>query len=176
MKLAAITGALIAALAAGSVATPTFAQSYNGYGYQDPCQTKTHQSGTTGAIVGGLAGALLGSSLAGSHDGRTGGALIGAVAGAALGNNIGRSNAKSSCDGYVRQGYYGSSYSNGYARNGSSYSNGYARNGYGYGHDAYGGGYGHDGYYDNRSRARAPAYSYDRRFQESAYRDDDRRW
>jgi predicted lipid-binding transport protein (Tim44 family) len=154
MKLAAITGALVPALAAGSVATPSFAQPYGGYGYQDPCQSKTHQSGTTGAIVGGLAGALLGSSLAGSHDGRTGGALIGAVAGAALGNNIGRSNAKSSCNGYVRQGYYGSSYNSGYARNG------YAR----------------DGYYDNRSRARAPVYAYDRRFQESAYRDDDRRW
>lgn len=153
MKLAAISGAVIAALAAGSVATPTFAQDYRGYGYydsgRDPCQQKKHDSGTTGAVLGGIAGALLGSSLASHHDGRTGGALIGAVAGAALGNNIGRSSAHSSatCDGYVRQGYYG----------GRSYDSAYYR--------ASDRNY---GYY-------ATPYRYDQRY-DQRYRYDDRRY
>ena len=78
MKTIAISGAVIAALAAGAFATPTFAQPYGGgyYDYRSPCQEKTHESGTTGAILGGLAGA-------------------------AIGNNIGRSSAHSSvtCEG-----------------------------------------------------------------------------
>ncbi|HEX5378171.1 MAG TPA: glycine zipper 2TM domain-containing protein [Phenylobacterium sp.] len=162
MKRQAISGAVLAALAAGAIATPTFAQPYRGYAYEDACQRKTHDSGTTGAVLGGIAGALVGSSLAGRHDGRTGGAVIGALAGAALGNNIGRSKAKSSCDGYADRGYYGSSYNSGYARN-SYYSSHRAR---AYAYDPA----------PTYAYDPAPAYAYDRGYRESAYRYDDRRW
>ena len=52
----------------------------------------------TGALLGGAAGALIGSNLA-SGGGRTGGALIGAAAGAAVGSNIARSTTKDRCRG-----------------------------------------------------------------------------
>lgn len=98
-KFAALTAAALTVIGAGAAATPTFAQEYGrygyGYGYADPCQTSQHDRGATGAVLGGIAGALLGSNLAG-HGGRAGGAALGAVAGAVLGNNIGRSTAKSS--------------------------------------------------------------------------------
>ena len=99
MRYAAITGAMMAALAAGAVATPTFAQS-------DPCHAEKHENGTTGAVVGGIAGALLGSSIAPHHENRAGGAVIGGVAGALAGNAIGRSSAEHSdaCRGYSYDG------------------------------------------------------------------------
>ena len=110
MKVAAISTAVIAAMAASAVAVPSFAQDYRGYGndYRDACQEKTHDNGTAGALLGGIAGALIGSNLASHHGGRSGGAVLGAVAGAALGNNIARSSTKSSgaCEG----GYYNSRY------------------------------------------------------------------
>ena len=102
MKIAALSATALALVTAGAVATPSFAQDYRGYGYgygdgrADACQAKQHDSGTTGAVLGGIAGALIGSNLASHHGGRTGGMALGAVAGAVLGNNIGRSSAKSS--------------------------------------------------------------------------------
>ena len=120
MKVAAISTAVVAALAVSAAAVPSFAQDYRGYGYdnRDPCQEKTHNNGTAGALLGGIAGALIGSNLASHHGGRSGGAVLGAVAGAALGNNIARSSAKSSgaCEGgyynsrYTPQSYYGGRY------------------------------------------------------------------
>lgn len=99
MKTAAITGAVLAALAAGAIATPSSAR--------DPCEQRKHNNGTAGAVLGGIAGAVLGHNI-GHHGGRTGGAIIGGVAGAAVGNNIGRSGTK--CDGYAyynqNGGYY----------------------------------------------------------------------
>jgi hypothetical protein len=99
MKTAAVTGAVLAALAAGALATPSFAR--------DPCEQHKHNNGTAGAVIGGLAGAVLGSNVAG-HGAKTEGSIIGGVAGAAIGNNIGRSGVK--CDGYSyynpRGGYY----------------------------------------------------------------------
>lgn len=94
MQVRAITGAAIAALAAGAIATPSFAQ--------DPCHQKQHNNGTAGAVLGGLAGAVIGSNVTSHRGSRTGGAIIGGLAGAAIGNNIGRSSAK--CDG--RYTYY----------------------------------------------------------------------
>jgi hypothetical protein len=131
MKAAAITGALLAALAAGAVATPTFAQPY---GYEDDCRQQERSSGTTGAVIGGIAGALLGSNLAAHHGGRAGGTAIGAIAGAALGNSIGRSSAKS-C-GYSSQAYYDNGYRGSYVQRrdyGRGYDNSYGSNSYGYG-------------------------------------------
>jgi uncharacterized protein YcfJ len=110
MKVAAISTAVIAALATSAFAAPSFAQDYRGYGYdsRDPCQERVHNSGTTGALLGGLAGVLIGSNLASHHGGRAGGAVLGGLAGAAVGNNIARSSAHSSgaCEG----GYYNSRY------------------------------------------------------------------
>jgi hypothetical protein len=113
MKVRAITGAVIAALAAGAIATPSFAQ--------DPCHRQQHNNGTAGAVIGGLAGAVIGSNVAG-HGARTGGSILGALAGAAIGNNIGRASTK--CDGRY------SSYYNGRYYDRPAYSNGYYNGAY----------------------------------------------
>ena len=121
MKTAAITGAAIAALAATAIATPSFAR--------DPCQQRKHNNGTAGAVIGGIAGAVLGNNIA-HGGGRTGGTIIGGVAGAALGNSIGRSSTK--CDGYAyyNGGYY-DAYGNWHASAPTYYSSPYAGQ-YGY--------------------------------------------
>ena len=110
MKVAAISTAVVAALAVSAAAVPSFAQDYRGYGYdsRSPCQEKVHESGTAGALLGGIAGALIGSNLASHHGGRSGGAVLGGLAGAALGNNIARSSAHSSgaCEGGYDNGRY----------------------------------------------------------------------
>jgi hypothetical protein len=139
MNVRMITGAAIAALAAGAIASPSFAQ--------DPCHQRKHNNGTAGAVIGGLAGAVLGSNVAG-HGARTGGTIIGGVAGAAIGNNIGRSSTH--CDGrysyyyngrYYDHPVYGNNYYNGgydgrYGSNNGYYSNGYYDNN-GYYHRPY---------------------------------------
>ena len=96
------------AAAALTLATPALAAAqdyrpyddyaaYDGYRtYSDVCTDRIHDNGAAGAVLGGIAGALLGSNVA-HHGGRTGGALIGAAAGAALGSNIARSSTKQSC-------------------------------------------------------------------------------
>jgi hypothetical protein len=132
MKAAAISGAVIAALAAGAMATPSFAQPY---GYANDCRQDSRGNGAAGAIIGGIAGAVLGSNLAAHHGGRSGGAAIGGVAGALLGNSIARSSS-SSCDyrGY-NSGYRAPAYSSGYY---AQPSYGYAEPSYGYAEPAYG--------------------------------------
>jgi uncharacterized protein YcfJ len=133
MKVAAISGAVIAALAVGSLATPTLAQDYR-YDRRDVCQDSRHSNGATGAVLGGIAGVLIGSNLASHHGGRAGGAALGGVAGALLGNSIGRSSANSSCDGYYATRYEHRGYDNsryGYAD--GRYDTGHYDNGrYGY--------------------------------------------
>jgi hypothetical protein len=108
MKMRIMTTALIAATAAGALAAPTIS-SAQPYGYYDDCRAREHSNGTAGAIIGGIAGALLGSSVAPHHGNRAGGAAIGGVTGAVIGNSIGRSSAKSNsyaCNGYYRDGRY----------------------------------------------------------------------
>jgi hypothetical protein len=118
MKFAPVTLALATAIAAGATVTPAFA--YDRYGdrydsrydnnwnrreyYEDACQQEKRKRRNTGAVVGGLAGAVLGSQVAG-HGAKTEGAVVGGVAGAVVGANVGRSSAKNSwaCD---RQGAY----------------------------------------------------------------------
>ena len=146
MKVAAISGAVIAALAATAVATPSFAQSY-GYARDSSCRG----DGTAGTVVGGIAGALLGSNLAAHHGGRAGGAAIGGVAGALIGNSV----ARKSCGDRGYSSRYSSTrdYSSGYY---SQPSYGYAQPNYGYGYaqpsyGAYGGGY-DNRYSDNSYR------------------------
>jgi uncharacterized protein YcfJ len=140
MKTKAFAGAALALLAAGAVATPSLAQDYGYYGYDNGyCQAQRHDNGAAGAVVGGVLGALLGSSVAPHHANRAGGAAIGAVAGALIGNSVARSG--SSCDrGYNSYAYAQPTYSYGYAQPyGVSYD--YAYRGYdrdrGYDHDRY---------------------------------------
>jgi surface antigen len=137
MKIAALSATALAALGAAAVATPSFAQDYpgygyaGGYGYDEPCAARQHEAGTTGAVLGGIAGALLGSSLAPHHGDRAGGAAIGAVAGAVIGNNIGRANANSSdvCEArdYGQVAWRGAPY---YAPDAEQYRGDYYRSGY----------------------------------------------
>jgi hypothetical protein len=143
-----ITGALIAATAAGALAVPTFA-SAQPYGYYyDDCRAREHSNGAAGTIIGGIAGALLGSSVAPHHGNRAGGAAIGGVAGALIGNSIGRSSAKENsyaCNGAYDRRYYGSYSAPTYYYNG-----------------------GYDGRYsyytpNTTTYSYAPSYSYDRR-------------
>ena len=107
MKTATITGAVIAALAVGALATPSFAQPY-GAPYNSDCR---RSDGAGGAVIGGIAGALLGSNLAAHHGGRAGGAAIGGVAGALIGNSIARGSQSCGYQGYS-SGYQG--YNSGY--------------------------------------------------------------
>jgi hypothetical protein len=144
MKVAMISGAMIAALAAGAVATPSFAQPYHPYGYDS--REVCHGSGNTtaGAVIGGIAGALLGSNLASHHGGRAGGAALGGVAGALIGSSIARSSDKDRCDTQA-YGYDNRSYGRGYSSSYEAprYSGGYGR-GYSGSYYAprYNGGYG----------------------------------
>lgn len=50
--------------------------------------------GTTGLLIGGAAGALLGREVAGRHGDRTMGAILGAAGGALIGRSIDRNNAR----------------------------------------------------------------------------------
>jgi len=52
--------------------------------------------GTTGLLIGGAAGALIGRSIDGGRD-RTAGTVIGAAAGALLGREVERSNSNARC-------------------------------------------------------------------------------
>jgi uncharacterized protein YcfJ len=152
MKVAAISGAVIAALAAGAVATPSFAQPYRD-SYANDC--RQGGNATAGAVIGGIAGALLGSNLAAHHGGRSGGAAIGGVAGALLGSSIARSSS-SSCD-YQgdNSGYRTRAYSDGY----------YAQPSYGYAQPTYA--------YAQPSYAYAqPAYGYRSRGYDARYSDN----
>jgi hypothetical protein len=130
----------IATAAAGLTAiAPAMAQArdyrpaaYDGR-YDDGCSSRVHDNGAAGAVIGGLAGALIGSNVA-HHGGRTGGAVIGAAAGALVGSSIARSSTKQSCRGsdYGYDGYRQSAYSQpayGYDRGYTGYT-GY--NGYSY--------------------------------------------
>jgi hypothetical protein len=88
----------IAAAVSVTAATPVVASAHDYQRYQDACTDRIHDNGVTGALLGGAAGALIGSNVAG-HSARTGGALIGAAAGAAVGSNIARSSTKDRCRG-----------------------------------------------------------------------------
>lgn len=162
MKTRFITSALIAATAVGALTAPTISSAQPYGSYYDDCRTHERSNGTAGAVIGGIAGALLGSSVAPHHGNRAGGAAIGGVTGAIVGNSIGRSSAKSNsyaCNGYDRR-YY--SYDN---RGYYSYDNrSYDNRGYYSGYSAptyyYNGRY--DGRYGSNTYA-YPSYSYDSR-------------
>ncbi|MDB5432802.1 MAG: hypothetical protein JWP35_3918 [Caulobacter sp.] len=132
-----VSGALALSVL-GLAAAPAFAQDYpppppgyqrqgDGYyqgqgQYYDPCHRDTSQRGVGGALVGGLAGAVVGSQLAGNGH-RTDGSVLGGVVGAVIGNKVGRDTAACRDGRYgdprygYRQGYYGAGgqYQGGYA-------------------------------------------------------------
>lgn len=58
---------------------------------QNYCQ---HRDGTTGLLIGGAAGALLGREVAGRYGDRTLGAVLGAVGGALVGRQIDKNHAR----------------------------------------------------------------------------------
>ena len=89
-KLALSTAVAVTAIAA----MPTAAQAQSRYGYYD-ARYSNHQNqyrrddGSTGTIIGAIAGGLLGREIAGRGD-RTVGTIIGGAAGALLGREIDR--------------------------------------------------------------------------------------
>jgi len=95
MAVAATATALTGFMAAPTAAS---AQDYPPPGYNQ-CQASTTNGQVGGALLGGLAGAVLGSNIA-RGGGRTGGAVIGGVAGAAVGSSIGGSTAANNCAQY----------------------------------------------------------------------------
>ena len=90
------------AITAPTLAIPQFAhaQSARSYGTGDICAAQQRSAGTKGAVVGGLAGALLGSQVAG-RGAKTEGAVLGGVVGAVAGHEIARRNV--SCVKYPRR-------------------------------------------------------------------------
>ena len=132
------SGLILALTAAGlTAAAPALAQAHDyraRQAYADACTDKIHDNGTTGAILGGVAGAVIGANVA-HHGGRTGGALIGAAAGAAVGTNIARSSTKRSCRGPTYRTAYRPAPSYGYAPTYGYETYGYAPT---YGYEAYG--------------------------------------
>lgn len=94
----------------------------------DECRSRMRGHGTaaTGAVIGGLAGGIIGHEVAGRGDktlGTIAGAAVGAVAGGAIGSAADRSRARDYCENYF-----------------DYYTQSQAQPGYGYG---YGQGYGH---------------------------------
>ena len=100
---------IMLALVATSMAIPTVAvlpttaaeaQTYRGRSYNNTyCRRR---GGTTGAVVGGVGGALAGNAIAGG----TVGTLVGAGAGALLGRHIERNTKRANCNrdrGYYRR-------------------------------------------------------------------------
>jgi hypothetical protein len=87
MTRTALVFGLAAAMAIPSLAAPVSAQA------RTACEQRAHDRRVGGAVVGAVAGGLLGNAL--SHGGgRTGGTLLGAAAGGVVGNQLSRT----SCD------------------------------------------------------------------------------
>lgn len=80
----------VAVLLSGVTTTPARAAPPSGdFGRGDICEQKKKEAGTTGAMVGGIGGALLGRAIAGKGN-KTTGTVIGAAAGAGIGYGVGR--------------------------------------------------------------------------------------
>lgn len=137
------------AFALMAIAQPAAAQNYPTYhdehvARQQQCSQSRSNRSIGGAILGGLAGALLGREVA-DRGVRGEGAALGAVVGAVAGAGVGRATAN--CNTNVPQGSYDPYYGqrqDGYYRNDQDLNGGpYQESGY------YGSGYGNNRY-DNR--------------------------
>jgi Glycine zipper 2TM domain len=122
--------ALIGA-AMASAQAPAAAQNYYG---DRGCEQQQQQRMVAGAIIGGVAGAVLGNNVA-ARNAQTEGAVLGGVAGAAAGAAIGRATAD--CDSNYRDSYgYNQRAPDPYYNDSGNYGYGYGQqnSGYGYGH------------------------------------------
>lgn len=95
---AALAGVMALSAAAPVVAQPRYpttssytAESPNGY-YYDPCKREATQRGTAGGLLGGAAGAVIGSNVA-ARNARTEGALLGGLLGVIAGATVGNKTA-----------------------------------------------------------------------------------
>lgn len=145
MTRSKLTIAALAAATALTAAGSAQAQSAyydRGYSY-DPCRREETNRSTTGALVGGALGAVIGSNAA-ARGVRTEGALLGGALGAAVGAGVGKSSAACRDGSYApRSTYYNSPY-----YNDGRYSSGY------YNDRSYDNRYRDSRYYDD--------YAYDR--------------
>ncbi len=101
MKMAlALTAA--AAVAASTLAVPTFAsaQSNRAYGSGDPCRAEQRRKANQGTVAGGVLGAIVGGSVAG-NGAKTEGAILGGAVGAVAGHQIAKNNVK--CGSYPKR-------------------------------------------------------------------------
>ncbi|MBU1384604.1 MAG: glycine zipper 2TM domain-containing protein [Alphaproteobacteria bacterium] len=134
MRLSNTSLAAVAALTIGALAAPVSASAqaygysrnygsgayapaydYGRYGRQtyDPCAREREGRTGAGAVIGGGAGAVIGSQLA-ARGRRTEGSILGGVVGAVIGSQVGRSSSdacRSYQAGYASNGYYGGGYS-----------------------------------------------------------------
>lgn len=129
MRIQALLAATILSASMLSVPTSANAQGYGAPSYhagqpvQTQCQQQQRNQATAGAVVGGLAGAVLGSGVAGRGS-RTEGGVLGGLLGALAGAMIAGHNQNSACQQYSQNdhGQYG--------QRGDSYGDPYARNPY----------------------------------------------
>lgn len=91
--LATVLAVAQPAAAQGYYASPQYTQS------EQQCRDARNQRQITGAVIGGIAGALLGRGVAADNT-RSEGTALGAVAGAAAGAMIGRRTAQNACAEY----------------------------------------------------------------------------
>ncbi|NBB63815.1 glycine zipper 2TM domain-containing protein [Pseudomonas sp. ODNR1LW] len=124
-SLAAASALLIGALAAPMAASAQaygYSQNYGTGGYApsydygrssqqtyDPCARERQGRTGAGAVIGGGAGAVIGSQLA-ARGRRTEGSILGGVVGAVIGSQVGRSSSDA-CRSYSSSGYYSQGYS-----------------------------------------------------------------
>src|SRR5205085_1179477 len=91
---------VMAVAAAGAMTLTAAAAQAQPYGYNgqgasyayDPCQREQTQRGTVGAVLGGGAGAVIGSNAA-ARNARTEGAILGGLLGALVGGTVGNKSA-----------------------------------------------------------------------------------
>jgi hypothetical protein len=88
MRRSLIIGALVAAIAAPSLANA------------ESCQSRAHDRKVTGTVVGGVGGALIGNAI--THN--TTGAVLGGLSGAVVGNQVARTKCYDHAD-YDRRSY-----------------------------------------------------------------------
>jgi hypothetical protein len=102
------------------VAAPTAAsaqQYYGGNSYYDPCRRDETNRGTTGALLGGALGAVIGSNAA-ARNARTEGALLGGALGAVAGATVGNRSAACNSGYQPRSSYYNNGYNSQYGQYG----------------------------------------------------------
>jgi hypothetical protein len=97
-----VTLASVAALSLPLLSVPqiSVAQAYRSYGGGDICQDEKRDNANKGTVIGAIAGAVVGSQVAG-HGNKGAGALVGAGAGALIGRQIGKSTVN--CKGYPKR-------------------------------------------------------------------------